>query len=49
MGEFDYNARVTAARVMYVTLIPRIDGRTGVNGLPYIFERVRIKQLIGTN
>lgn len=46
---FDYNARVTAARIMYETWIPRIDGQTGVHGLPHIFEWVQVIQMIGTN
>lgn len=45
----DYNARVTASRIFYETLIPRIDGQTGVNGLPHVFEWVHVRTKLGMN
>lgn len=44
-----YNARVKAARIMYATYIPRIDGHTGHAGLPHIFAWAPIKLLLGMN
>lgn len=47
---FDYNAHVTAARIMYETWYPRIMPPYGDgNGLPHVFEWVQVISMIGTN
>lgn len=46
---FDYNEHVNKARIMYETLVPRIDGYTGTNGLPHIFAWAPVKYLLGQN
>lgn len=53
--KLDYNAHVTAARVMYETWYPYIDGQTcivhgkGTKGLPFVFGWAHVVTMIGTN
>lgn len=45
----NYNDHVTKARIFYETHIPRIDGRTGDNGLPHVFGWVMVTTMMGQN